>query len=80
MNREVNVTKRVQTAQGLRYCHDILAPVAFVCNRRRKSTEEWARLVTIGGEQHEGDFADLLGGDILWHHAEGCVVAVEGII
>lgn len=26
--------------------------------------EEWARFVTIGGEQHEGDFADLLGGDI----------------
>jgi hypothetical protein len=35
--------------------------------------------LNIGGEQHEGDFADLLRGDIVWHHPEGCVVADKGI-
>ena len=62
------------------WCHSILAPVAFVCNRRRKTTEERAGLVTIGGEQHERKFADVLGGDIMRHHAERCVLAVEGVI
>src|SRR5947208_9181268 len=43
MNREVNLTKRVKTAQGLRYC-----PVALSANRRVKPD-----LVLVNGKEEK---------------------------
>ncbi len=51
MNREVNLTKRVKTAQGLRYC-----PVALAANGRVKPD-----LVLVNGKEERHGRRVLLG-------------------